>query len=1050
VADPGLAHRLFIVAYHLPRGGADDVVLAQKVALREVNSHSLVNATTRFTVADDLTVREAELVFGGIAPYPFHARGVAAEMAGRTLSLDAFPALANRLIEEVEAEQARWSARRAELPYDGISPSYQVQLAVSMLYKALVNALEARGAAVPPPVESAGKITWGRWPVTEGRQRYEAQDWKAPVAQPYIKLTAMDQASGRIHYTQETPVTPRTVEGVFVQSRRALANFTLGVPGGAADDPDALRAHLAERFPGSFVELVTWRAFKAHMINCQGFASDQPIFAEGQVEYVGQSIALAVARTFAEATRIAEYVEAECVHYTPVPPQPGQPAWWSQPVLSLDQAIQVGSIFPDYPSTASWVAHIWKLTRPGSQLQWVAEKDALDKEIRLRTGDVDGVPCQIVEGTQAVGGQKHFYMETQAAIVSPGDSNHYDAVLSTQSPMEMHQTIAMTLGVQYKQISVRVPSVGGAFGGKTTMSTFVTGAAAVAAWKTGLPVRVAVSRDRDSALFGKRHPYYGQWQIAIDNGQANPARKGIIRGLVNRMWGDGGAFYDCSFIVSDCIMTRADNAYRIDNWQAQIDVCRTNTAPGTAFRAFGDIQSKIMFESAIEDAAFSIGMRPEEVRELNLYQQGDVTPFGQSQPYCYMKEVWSYLKEHCGYQERLAGVRAYNQANRWRKQGLAMIPVKYASGYNLAMLEQCAAVASVYSSDGTVVIHQGGTEMGQGLLTQAQQVAAYVLNLPLDHIEVRNPTTAVIPNPSSTGASTGTTYSAEGARRVCEQLRQRLTEFGYGLLKEQGEDWCKQQGVDFWNYGAKGWGTRLPSGKLIWQNLVALAYQNRISLVAAITEALPGGEAPATGLTFKPADLQPHIPGYTSAGGSGETVNQFLGFTYSAACSVVEVDILTGETKVLRSDLVYDIGWSLNQALDVGQVEGAFVQGIGYLTSEQLVVEPSGPDAGRLNTVNTWEYKLPATTSIPLEFNVHLYPRSHASNIPESPFERPFSSKEVGEPPLVLSATVFFAIKDAIRASRLERGLDGLFTLDAPATVQEVARACEVRPSDLG
>ena len=1052
-ADPGLAHRLVIVAYHLPRGEADDVVLAQKVALREVNSHSLVNATTRITLGNDLVVREAELVFGGIAPYPWHARGTAADLVGQPLSLDAFPALANRLIEEVEAELERWSARHAELPYTGLSPAYQVQLAVSMLYKAIVNALEARRAKVPPEVQSAGEITWGRWPVTEGRQSYEPRPFTAPVSQPYIKLTAMAQASGRIHYTQETSVSARTVEGVFVLSRRALANFTLGVPGAGAADVDALRVHLAERFPG-FVALVASDAFKREGINNQGMAFDQPVFAASQVEYVGQSIALAVARTSAQAAEIAEYVEAECVQYTPVSVQPGQPAWWGEPVLSIDQAVRAGSIFPDWPSSAPWVGHIWKMTRPGSQLQWVAEKDPLDREVRVRGGAVDGVPCTIVEGTQVVGGQKHFYMETQAAIVSPTDSNHYDAVISTQSPMEMHSGIAMALGVQYSQITVRVPSVGGAFGGKTGISVFVANAAALAARQTKLPVRVALSREQDSAMFGKRHPYYGQWQIAIDPGEADPGRRGIIRGLVNRMWGDGGAFYDCSFIVSDCIMTRADNAYRIGNWQAQIDVCRTNTAPSTAFRAFGDIQSKIMFESAIDDAAFTIGMRPEEVREKNLYERGDVTPFGQSQPYCYMREVWAYLKEQAGYHERLREVERFNAENRWRKRGLAMIPVKYASGYNLAMLEQSAAVAAVYQSDGSVVIHQGGVEMGQGLLTQAQQVAAYVLNLPLDMVDVRDPTTAVIPNPSSTGASTGTTYSAEGTRRVCEKLRARLTEFGYQLLKDNGNDWCKKQGVDFWNYGVAGWSTVLPpttpnaTGKLIWQNLVQHAYQQRIGLVVSITEALPGGELPATGLTFKPADQQPHIPGYTSAGGTSEEVDQFMGFTYSAACSVVEVDVLTGEAKVIRSDVAYDIGWSMNPALDVGQVEGAFVQGIGYVTSEQMVVEPGGPDAGRLNTPNTWEYKIPSTTSIPLEFNVHLFPRSLAADIPANPFEQPFSSKEVGEPPLVLSSTVFFAIKDAIRASRLERGLDGLFRLDAPATVQEVSRACEVRDSD--
>ena len=423
-ADPALAHRLVIVAYHLPRGGAGDVVLAQKVALREVNSHSLVNATTLLCLADDLTVNQAALVFGGIAPYPWHADEAARTMEGRPLSLDDFPELAARLAGGATAQLERWRARRAELPYDGLSPEYQVRLAVSMLYKAMVNALDARGAPVPPAVRSAGEITWGRWPVTRGRQSFEPRAYTAPVSQPYIKLTAMDQASGKIHYTQETHGSPRTVEGAFVQSRRALATYTLGVPGAPAPggDPaaalDALRAHLAERFPG-FVALVTSASVPASGVNLQGMAFDQPVFAQGRVEYVGQSIALAVARTQAQAAAVATYVEARCVRYAPVQVQPGQPGWWGRPVLSLEQAIRVGSIYPDWPTSASFVAHIWKITRPGSRLDWVADRKPLDRASRVRAGTVDGSPCRIVESTQRVGGQKHFYMETQAAVVTP-------------------------------------------------------------------------------------------------------------------------------------------------------------------------------------------------------------------------------------------------------------------------------------------------------------------------------------------------------------------------------------------------------------------------------------------------------------------------------------------------------------------------------------------------------------------------------------------------------------------------------------------------------
>jgi xanthine dehydrogenase/oxidase len=275
------------------------------------------------------------------------------------------------------------------------------------------------------------------------------------------------------------------------------------------------------------------------------------------------------------------------------------------------------------------------------------------------------------------------------------------------------------------------------------------------------------------------------------------------------------------------------------------------------------------------------------------------------------------------------------------------------------------------------------------------------------------------------------------------------------MLEENGAEWCTANGIDFWNYGETGWAeshTFRGAETLIWQTLVQLAYSKRVSLIATFTSKIHGGEVQVPCMTFKPQDQQPDIPGVTrdKTAVLGGGVDSFVGFTYSAALSVVEVDILTGETKILSSDIVYDMGWSMNPALDIGQVEGAFVQGVGYLTTEKLTFQPDGPETGRLNTVNTWRYKPPAASTIPLTMNTYLFPRNSLSvaDIPEDPNEI-FSAKEVGEPPLVLANTVFFAIKAAIRASRLERNLSGLFRFDAPATVQEVRRACEVSLADL-
>jgi xanthine dehydrogenase/oxidase len=1035
---------LVLLTYHLPLPPAHAAtVFAQKVALRDVNAHALVNTTTTLRLSDKV-VDDAVVVFGGIAPYPWRPTRTESALRGSSLTLAAFPRLAQLLGEEAGEELDRWRDRMRHVPWEGVTDGYRVQLAISFLYKTLVNALlRVAPEEVPRSERSAGISSWGRWPISGGHQSYAIQDWKAPVSQPYVKLMAFYQATGQVTYTHETPVPPRTVDAAFVQSRAALANYHFRLPG--SDDGPVERgelvAHLSRRWPG-FVDLVTHEQVPAHGINHQGMGGDQPLLAVRRVCYVGQAIALVVAGGEQEAATIATYVADECVGYTEVREWPVE---WRRPVLTIDEAIERGAIFPDYPTTANFNYHIWQITRPGSDLSWVDPREPLDRTPTRTSRTVDGVECLVVGNTQSTGGQAHFYLETQACVVEPVDGDRWRIVSSTQSPMEMHQTAAMALGLEYHRIEVDVPQVGGGYGGKTEQTRFVVGPTLVAANALKRPVRLVLPRDADTGMIGKRHAVYGSYQVAID------PRTMLLHGIDTTMWADGGAFYDCSFIVTNCLQLRSDNAYQIANFRNQIDVCRTNKSPSTAFRAFGDIQGKLIVENAVDDAAHAAGLDPADVREANLYRRGDVTPFGQALTYCYMREVWSYLRGICDYDKRKAEVAEFNRDNKWRKRGLAMMPVKYGSGYNLLQLEQAVAYLAVYAGDGSVVIHQGGVEMGQGLNTRVEQVASYVLNVPFDLLRIEGPNTAVTPNPTSTGASTGTYYSAEAVKQACERLRGRLTEFGYRMLEEKGPDWCCANQIDFWNYGKQGWATPLTNPvtrttRLIWQNLVQVAYQQRVDLVVSFSANMRGGENAIPALTTKPMEQQRDIPGIEvdrKAGPVG-TVDAFPGFTFSAACSTVEVDILTGEVKVLRSDIAYDVGWSLNPALDIGQVEGAFVQGIGYVLTEDLVFQPPGaPEEGRLNTVNTWRYKPPAVTTIPLEFNTHLFPRDLAKHVPENPSEV-LSAKEVGEPPLVLATSVFLAVKDAVRASRLERGLDGLFRLDAPATVQEVRRACEV------
>ena len=1049
--DSDFAQHILLLTYHIPLYSENEFILSQKVAIRDINSHSLVNCTSILDVSDDLIVKQITLTFGAIAPYPWRTVKTEKHLSGKPLSLDGFSEAADLLRQEVMDELKHVRSLRPDLEYSGITPEYQAELAVSFVYKAIINTLvQLDESKVAPQLRSSGLITWGNWPVSDGVQSYQSknQKFKAPVSQPYIKLMALYQTSGQVRYTHEMELPPTVVNAAFIQSQRALANYSFKNPDGGSHpvDVNELSDIVKRKFP-ALIKLVTCHDIPTGGLINQGMGADQPVFAEQMVQYIGQSIGLVIAKEEQQANRIAQFITEHCVHYETVEWKPE----WQKPILGLDDAITRGSIFPDAPASASFITHIWKIKRNKSNTDWVtSDKAALDKSVSQRTVTIDGGTCEVVESTQTCGGQIHFYMETQSCIALPNESGRITFHPSSQSPMGMHQTAASVLGVEFNQLDVGIRQLGGGYGGKTEPAKFIIGACAIAANVMKRPVRLVMPRDNDTKMTGKRHPYYGQCQVAIDSGQSNSADRGIIRGMDYKFYGDGGAFYDCSFIVSNCLQTRVDNAYSVNNFCSTMDVYRTNTAPNTAFRSFGDIQGTLITENALDDAAFAIDMDPDDVREKNFYQAGDVTPYGQALTYCYIKEVWAHLKQVSDIEQRKKSVAEFNKNNKWKKRGIYMLPVKYGSGYNLVQLEQASAMVSVYSGDGSIIINQGGVDMGQGVITKIEQIAAYILNVPMDLIQVQFARTDVIPNPTSTGGSVGTAYNGLAVKQTCEKFRERITEFGYSVLKEQGDTWCHKNGIDFWNYKTDGWAAKASDAQapknllLIWQNLINLAYTKRISLVETFNAKVPGGETGVPNIIYKPKEQQKAIPGINLSGNEiGGEFDSFCGFTYSAACSEVEVDILTGEVKIIRSDVMYDMGWSINPALDIGQVEGAFIQGVGYVTTEKLIFEPEGEDRGRLNTVNTWRYKPPATTNIPLEFNVHLFPRDKASNVPENPNEL-MSAKEVGEPPLVLACSVFFAIKAAIRASRVERGLNGLFQLDAPATVQEVAKACEV------
>src|SRR6266404_3357119 len=554
--------------------------------------------------------------------------------------------------------------RMKGLPYEGFSEAYRIHLAESYFYQFFVHVAELRNpGSIPADLRSAGE-RYVR-PVTAGKQSYEKFRDEYPVDLPLVKLAAFLQATGEACYTHDLAIPERTMEAAVVTSAKTLAKFSYRIPAGKSFKPvkvAGLIAYLKQKYDG-FYDFVT----ASDIPKGGGQSSSDPVFAIDQVNNYGQCIGLVLARTEQLAIDIAQFVSTVCIDYAPA----------GKPILTIGEAVRKKSIFKDinpYP------VHIWKIRRPGSDFSWADSDQAV----------VDGVPCEVVRGTQESGAQIHFYMETQACVAIPGERDEIVLYSSCQSPDGVQSAAAGILGVPQTRVDVKVNRVGGGYGGKTTRSPYVSSAVAVAAAKHHQPVRLAVRRENDSAMIGHRHPLYSKYAVAIAD-SSDPDQHGRIVGMHTDFTADGGSTYDCSFVVMDCIQLRADSAYMVKNYGSTGEVAQTNKASNGAMRSMGLVQGLLAQEDAIECAAHRIGMLPEDVRGKNLYQQGQLTPYGEVVDYCYLDRVWERIAKLSDFDRRRAEVQKFNRENRWRKRGISMIPVKYGSGYNATFLEQAGA-----------------------------------------------------------------------------------------------------------------------------------------------------------------------------------------------------------------------------------------------------------------------------------------------------------------------------------------------------------------------
>ena len=612
----------------------------------------------------------------------------------------------------------------------------------------------------------------------------------------------------------------------------------------------------------------------------------------------------------------------------------------------------------------------------------------------LKDGDaragIESAPHKL-SGRVEMGGQDHFYLEGHVAYALPGEDDEMTVWSSTQHPTEVQIHVALALGVKNHTVDVLVRRMGGAFGGKESQATIVAAIAALAAHKTGRPCRFRMRRDADMLATGKRHGFVMNYEVGVEN-------NGRFTGLKVEAMANSGHVADLSGPVVTRALTHLDNCYHIPNADFTGFAAKTNTVSNTAFRGFGGPQGILAIEAIIDRTARELGLDPNAVRAVNYYElgTGEQTPYGQPIEDNRIVDVVERVMENAEWDKRRTAIEQFNSENKILKKGLAMMPVKFGISFNLPTLNQAGALVHVYT-DGSVHLNHGGTEMGQGLYTKVAQVVADVFGIALADVKITATTTDKVPNTSATAASSGSDLNGAAAFNAASEIRQRMVQVGADELG------VAEENIIFKN-GAVSGGDK----SISFAELAKLCWMQRISLSATGFYATPKIHWDGAKLKGRP----------------------FYYFTYGAAVAEVVIDTLTGENRCLRADIVQDCGKPLNPTLDLGQVEGAFVQGMGWLTCEELWWD----DAGRLKTVGPSTYKIPGSRDVPPEFNVEILDDQPNRE------ETVFRSKAIGEPPLMLAISVWLALRDAV--SSISGGALAA-NLDAPATPERVLLAVE-------
>jgi xanthine dehydrogenase large subunit len=668
---------------------------------------------------------------------------------------------------------------------------------------------------------------------------------------------------------------------------------------------------------------------------------DEPLFSS-EVQYHGQPVAWVLAESAEEARLGAERVRTE---YRPL-----------KVVLTIEDAIACGS-FHSGP-------------------------------LSIKRGDAArtlAASPHRIGGELHIGGQEHFYLETQAAIAWMDGSGGIALHSSTQHPSETQEVVARVLGIPRHTVTVECLRMGGAFGGKETQGAAYAAIAALGAWKTGRPVRVRLPRRLDFILTGKRHPFLARFEAGFDD-------EGLLHGARIQLFSDGGWSSDLSEPVLGRAMFHADNAYYVPALEVTGFVCKTHKTSQTAFRGFGGPQGMLVIEDILDRIARTVDLPPEAVRERNFYREGDETHYGQPvKDASRVARIWDELKLSSDFAVRRRAVNEFNRTATCKRRGIAITPVKFGISFTATLYNQAGALVMVYR-DGSVQVSHGGTEMGQGLHTKIRQIAASALGVPLEAVRLMPTRTDKVPNTSATAASSGADLNGAAVLDACSKVRATLAEMAAQVLSCAHEDVIFAAG----NVSVKSDASRVRA----FRDVVEAAYRQRMPLFASGFYRTPE-------IQYDPLTMRGR---------------PFYYFAYGAAVAEVEIDVFTGQHRLVRADLLEDAGDSLSPLIDRGQVEGGFLQGVGWLTLEELLWDQEG----RLATNGASTYKLPSWSEMPEDFRVAFLTRAAEPGVV-------FGSKAVGEPPLMLAISVREAIRDAVASYG-----PGIVELDSPCTPERV------------